>query len=1209
MKKLVLLLSLILTVNFLNAQVNVTSQSGTFTVTSASSCAPVSVSFNSTYPGVTSYAWTYSDGGSDVIANPAHVFTVAGTKSVNVTYYDAFGFPMFNDYAYFDVQGDIGQLFTTTSNACIGDRVDFNVNYGNYDPSLYQFTFDYGDGNSDVLNQANAQHIYTSLGTFNVTCTVTGPCGTHVESTTIIIGSNVPMTSGYLYAHPMIVCPGDQVNFYYSGASSAFIQYGDGNFSNTDGYYSYQNPGYYTVTGTLYNGCGNSIASTLVIEVSNNIGFNPQQPLDVYNSSPICPGQEVRFDASSQYEHVEWSFSDGSSSNAHYYSKYFYGTTNDTVYATITNGCGFDTTVMTVVEIETSIPIEDINLWMPASSCTGSAVPYSGDGMSDPDYSQTYTWDFGDGSPIEESYGSSHTYAADGVYNVTLTVSNTCGNDSTQTHQITIGPGIPPDPNFSQLFVGPEDGACVGDTVLIVLFPYVPGDYLFDFGDGNTTTTYQILDLYGKDYMYTKHAYGSTGTYTISVTYTNTCGLSWTKTYDYSVGSSVQSSAEILYDDKKPICFGEPINFLGLGGSTYVWDFGDGTGTFTTYATFQPVPHTYANPGVYTVNCKVTNGCGFSEILTRTVVVPDNRIHITTNTIDAQCGQSTGTAIAIITGGILPYDVTWSSGDTTILVDSLQAGLYVVNVTDKNGCYNFEIATVSDAQAPAVLVSTLQNVSCYGGNDGVIDINVIGNSGPYTYQWSNGANTEDVSNLVAGPYEVYVTDANGCVSVTSIDVEQPEHVLVSANTTLASCGLNNGAIFVDAVGTTGPYTYVWSTGHTGPTRINLGLGVYTVNVIDQSGCIITQSIPLSEDNGIGGPAIVVNSISPLDCNGPGSTIDISVYQTTAAPTFLWSNGATTEDITVSSVGTYTVTVSSGSCSSIKIIEVDHAAPEIQNICLVSVDSMYSVNKVVWEKAVSTDIASYNIYRESSQNGLYFQVGNVPYDSLSVYVDYVANPMITSWRYKITAVDFCGEESEQSPLHKTIHLNQNLGLGGTINLIWDHYEGFDYSTYEIIRYTTSSGWNTIGSVSSANTSFTDGTPPSDPSLFYVIEASPAVGCFSTRAQNNNSTRSNRTNNPLAPPNGLNEVIGAIEGIAVYPNPNDGNFTLQADFIREENASLVIFNLEGQVVYSLELGNYVGRYSKTIDLSSVAAGVYFVRLNSESSSFVKKLVINK
>ncbi|HRE96492.1 MAG TPA: SprB repeat-containing protein, partial [Flavobacteriales bacterium] len=120
-----------------------------------------------------------------------------------------------------------------------------------------------------------------------------------------------------------------------------------------------------------------------------------------------------------------------------------------------------------------------------------------------------------------------------------------------------------------------------------------------------------------------------------------------------------------------------------------------------------------------------------------------------------------------------------SNGETTVVADSLSSGIYVVNVEDSKGCYNFALASVNDAQAPNVVVNNVGNVTCYGNNDGFIDINVIGSTAPYSYQWSNGATTQDIGGLEAGPYEVIVTDANGCRAVRSITVSEPGQVTVS----------------------------------------------------------------------------------------------------------------------------------------------------------------------------------------------------------------------------------------------------------------------------------------------------------------------------------------------------------------------------------------------------------------------------------------------
>ncbi|HRE96491.1 MAG TPA: hypothetical protein PK637_06990, partial [Flavobacteriales bacterium] len=202
---------------------------------------------------------------------------------------------------------------------------------------------------------------------------------------------------------------------------------------------------------------------------------------------------------------------------------------------------------------------------------------------------------------------------------------------------------------------------------------------------------------------------------------------------------------------------------------------------------------------------------------------------------------------------------------------------------------------------------------------------------------------------------------------------------------------NNGHIQAIASGTTGPFTYIWSSGQSGPGLYNVGLGIYTVNVIDAAGCITTKSVAMSEASSVqgptfGGPAILVAGVSPLNCNGGGANIDIEVVQSSGNLSYNWNTGASTQDVTVTQVGQYNVLVTdlTTGCKAIEIFTITHAAPDGQNICMVTVDSIYSYNKVVWEKEISTEISHYNVYRESSQNGLYFHIGTVPYDSLSVF---------------------------------------------------------------------------------------------------------------------------------------------------------------------------------------------------------------------------------
>ena len=193
---------------------------------------------------------------------------------------------------------------------------------------------------------------------------------------------------------------------------------------------------------------------------------------------------------------------------------------------------------------------------------------------------------------------------------------------------------------------------------------------------------------------------------------------------------------------------------------------------------------------------------------------------------------------------------------------------------------------------------------------------------------------------------------------------------------------------------------------------------------------------------------------------------------------------------------------------IDIFSYDHIP---QNICLISVDSTSTKNKVVWEKPITQAIDSFMIYREFG-TGNYGIVGSVHYDSLSQFYDNTVgvNPNITSYRYKISAIDTCGNESQLSDFHETMHLSTNLAPNGNVNLIWDAYEGFPVIYYRILRDSTfSNNWEVMDSVSSNVFIWTDINPPTN-GADYVIDVIAPFGCTSTKAQDHNSTRSNRAN---------------------------------------------------------------------------------------------------
>jgi hypothetical protein len=271
-------------------------------------------------------------------------------------------------------------------------------------------------------------------------------------------------------------------------------------------------------------------------------------------------------------------------------------------------------------------------------------------------------------------------------------------------------------------------------------------------------------------------------------------------------------------------------------------------------------------------------------------------------------GGSNGAIDITASGGVPPYSYSWNPGGaTTEDLAGVAANAYSVTVTDADGRTTSGSWTVTQPSALA-LSQTHVNVLCNGGSTGSIDLTVTGGTGSHTYAWSNGATTEDLSGLAAGSYSVTVTDANGCTaSLGPITISQTAPFTLSETHVNVSCfNGSNGSIDLTVTGGAGSYTYVWSPG--GATTQDLtGLvaGSYSVTVTDDNGCSASLG-PIS----ISQPALLAASEvhTPTCLTSPDGSITLTVNGGTTPYTYLWSNGAITQNLTGLAAGSYSVTV-------------------------------------------------------------------------------------------------------------------------------------------------------------------------------------------------------------------------------------------------------------------------------------------------------------
>lgn len=225
------------------------------------------------------------------------------------------------------------------------------------------------------------------------------------------------------------------------------------------------------------------------------------------------------------------------------------------------------------------------------------------------------------------------------------------------------------------------------------------------------------------------------------------------------------------------------------------------------------------------------------------------------------------------------------------------------------------------------------------------------------------------------------------------------------------------------------------------------------------------------------------------------------------------------------------------------LAIIHTQPDFVPICMVTVDSSSTHNVIIWEKPVTNTIDSFIIYREVS-SGVYQPIGAVAYDSLSECHDYLANPNITSYRYKLGVRDTCGAFSVTTPFHSTIHL-QNLGDG---NFQWTFYQ-IENSlnpvlSFNVYRDNYSNGnYFPIGNVPGTNATFTDITFDSFSNSSYYVDVNWGKSCNPSRAVN--TTRSNIKPKGIIVVGVDDSVSAHIEKmeqlIVAFPNPTHGDIT--------------------------------------------------------------------
>lgn len=327
----------------------------------------------------------------------------------------------------------------------------------------------------------------------------------------------------------------------------------------------------------------------------------------------------------------------------------------------------------------------------------------------------------------------------------------------------------------------------------------------------------------------------------------------------------------------------------------------------------------------YSLSLNDVNGClATEEVIITQPLLP---ISITNISKDVLCnGENTGEIDITITGGTLPYTISWSNSQTTEDVTDLFAGNYTVTIVDNNNCIENSSINIIEPTLPLSNIFNIINVSCFGDTNGTINSLITGGTTPYQYSWKNSnfslsTITPSLINFPADDYYLEIIDANGCLFFDTASILQPQELTTNLEGTNILChGESTGSINVTVNGGTSPYNFLWSNSSISQNIQNLTADTYYIQITDANLCQHSDSITLTE------PLEALNSyhfITEPECYG-GSNGGIDYFLSGGTPpyNYNWSTGDITPNIVNIISGSYTITATdSNNCQLIESIIV------------------------------------------------------------------------------------------------------------------------------------------------------------------------------------------------------------------------------------------------------------------------------------------------
>ncbi len=871
------------------------------------------------------YSWNLGDGSNPMVGqNIAHTFADNGTYNVTLTVTDKDGgISQQTTQVLVDNVAPTVNITAPVNTIDQGGSVQFGVNYSDAGiQDTHTITWNFGDGSTPVTGVTNPNHLFTTVGDRNVTVTVTDNDGASTTQSLKIAVNNVAPTinsidiptninEGQLVQLTATASdPGNDAltyNWHVNNATTPIV----GQTIN----YTFADNGIYPVKLNVIDSNGAIITQSVEVAV-NNVA-----PIIVAIVKPdkISEGELVEFRAVATDVGINdnltytWNFGDNTSLvSGQKVNHVFTDNGNYNITLTVKDKDGATTTQTTSVKVDNVAPII-VSIFKPELIKEGQQIEFQATatdvGLND---SLTYNWNFGDNTNIVVGQNATHSFADNGNYDVTLTVTDKDGGVTTQSVVAKVDNVAPTIVSITKPTIINE-----GQSVTFAATATDPGildtlTYSWNFGDSTNPVLGQNVN----------HTFVDNGNYDVVLTVTDKDGAVTNQT----VAVTVDNVAPVVVSIDKPnqIKEGELITFSAtatdqgiLDTLTYSWNFGDNTDSVIG----QDVNHIFADNGNYNVTLTVTDKD--SGVITKSVAVTVDNVAPTVVSIlkpsTIKEGESVTFSATASDPGILDtLTYVWNFGDNTTAVSGQNAthifadnGNYnvVLTITDKDGGVTTQTVVAKvDNVAPTVVSISKPNIIKEG--ESVIFAATVTDPGildTLTYNWNFGDNTNAVSGQNVthtfadnGNYNVVLTvkDKDGAVTTQTVVVKVDNVAASITNITLPqNVVAGTVAQFAATATDTGiqdTLTYTWNFGDNTTTIIGQNTthtfttaGTYTVilTVTDKDGAITTQTQsltviapPSTGGSGIrAGGDITINGSANFDGNTTNRTDDTQIY--------------------------------------------------------------------------------------------------------------------------------------------------------------------------------------------------------------------------------------------------------------------------------------------------------------------------------------------